>query len=83
MPDKWEDKGGTGRWKEYVNSETGESSLKIHKLRTVWQSCPKGECYFILTDSGKRECTCSKCGSIKRFILGMQNLVDGEIVFMR
>jgi len=79
----WELKGGTGRWKEYINSETGESSIKEHQLKTVWQSCPKGKCHFELTDSPKRECTCQNCGAITNFILGMQSLVKGKIVTIR
>jgi len=36
----WEQAGeDQGRWTEYVNSETGESSIKTHKLKVVWKSC--------------------------------------------
>lgn len=79
----WDYKQGEGRWQEHINSETGESSIKEHTLKTVWQSCPKGECYFELTDSPKRECTCNKCGSVRTFIVGLQSLVDGKIVDLR
>jgi len=69
-------------WNVYEN-ENGESSLKTHTLKTVWQSCPKDECFYELTDSPKREVTCTKCGSITTFIVGPQALVDGKIVSLR
>lgn len=81
MSDKWELKKETadkGRWKEYINSETGESSIKLHTLRTVWQSCDKNDHDYILT--GNREVTCEKCGFIKNFILGLQILRDKKLV---
>lgn len=83
MQDSWQYKGGEGRWKEYVNSDTGESSIKEHKLKTVWQSCPKGECVYELSDPARRECTCTKCGSVTYFTLGMSKLIDGKIVNLR
>lgn len=75
--------GGQGLWQDIENPETGEHSLKQHTLKTIWESCPKGECYFELTDSPKRECTCNKCGSIRTFIVGLQALVDGKITDLR
>lgn len=83
MSDRWQYKGGEGRWKEYVNSDTGESTIKEHKLKTVWQSCPKGECIFELSDPRTRECTCTKCGSVTYFVLGMSKLLEGKIVNLR
>lgn len=83
MEDKWQHKGGTGRWKEWVNSDTGESSLKTHALKTVYQSCPTDQCHFELTNSAARECTCVKCGRIEHFIVGLQALIDGKIVTVR
>ena len=71
-----------GLWNIYED-DAGNSSLATHTPKTVWTSCPKGECHFELTDSPKRECTCTKCGSIVFFVLGMQNLVDGKIVDLR
>jgi len=83
MSDNWEYKGGSGRWKEYVNSDTGESTIKEHKLKTVWQSCPRNECTYELTNPRTRECTCTKCGAITYFVLGMSKLVEGKIVPLR
>lgn len=82
----WELKKGTednGRWKEYINSDTGESSIKEHKLKTIWISCPPKKCYYELTNPSTRECTCTKCGSIYNFVLGMQILQNGKIVNLR
>ncbi len=70
-------------WQEQKDPETGESSIKEHKLKTVWQSCKKGDCYFELTNSPTRECTCNKCGSVTYFVLGMQILKDGKIISLK
>lgn len=92
MADQWEFKQNIapadapesvkGLWNEYVN-DRGESSITTHELKTVWQSCPKGECYFELTDSARRECTCNKCGAIAYFVVGLQKLQDGKIISVR
>lgn len=71
-----------GLWNVHED-EHGNSTLRTHTPRVVWQSCPKNRCYFELTDSPKRECTCRKCGSIVYFVLGIQNLIDGKIVNLR
>lgn len=72
-----------GLWNVYEN-ERGESSLKIHTPKTVWESCPTlDDCYFELTDSPKRELTCKHCGRHTTFIVGLQALVDGKIVTVR
>lgn len=71
-----------GLWNVYED-DTGKSTLETHELKTIWQSCPKDECYFELTNSPRRECTCNKCGSIAHFVLGMQALIDGKIVSLR
>jgi hypothetical protein len=75
----WIQKGDDkGRWTEYVNTETGESSIKEHKLKVVWRSCKPDKHYFELT--GNREATCSKCGFVRNFVLGLEKLEDGKIV---
>jgi len=74
----WEQAGeDQGRWTELVNSETGESSIKTHKLKVVWKSCKPDNHVFELT--GNREVTCKKCKMIKPFILGQEVLVDGKL----
>jgi len=83
MQDNWKFKGGEGRWKKYINTLTGESTIKEHKLKTVWTSCPRGECYFELTNPGTRECTCRKCGAIQTFVVGISRLIDGKIINLR
>lgn len=66
-----------GLWNVYEN-ERGESTLQVHELKTVWESCKPGECYFEITDSGKREATCKHCGKILNFIVGIDILKDGK-----
>lgn len=89
---KWQYKGNVappeaskevkGLWNEYINQD-GESTVKQHELKTVWESCPPGECYFVLDNPRTRTCTCKKCGCHAAFVLGMQTLVDGEIISLR
>jgi len=67
-----------GRWNEYKNLETGESSIKEHKLKVVWRGCKGGKHKFELT--GNRECTCKKCGFIRTFVLGIEKFENGGFV---
>ena len=60
-----------GIWTEYVNEETGESSIKVHKLKTVWKSCGNKSHDFELT--GNRELTCKKCKFVLTFTPGKDN----------
>lgn len=69
-------------WDVYEN-ELGESSLTIHEPKLVWQSCKTKDHLFELTNSGRRECTCIKCGFITTFIVGLQKLIDGKIINLR
>lgn len=71
-----------GLWNVYEN-ERGESSLRIHTPKTVWESCLPKDHYYELTNSPRRELTCTKCGSTTTFIVGMQALVEGKIVSLR
>lgn len=71
-----------GLWNVYEN-ERGESSLKIHEPRLVWQSCESNDHFFELTNPGRRECTCKKCQFMTTFIVGLQALVDGKIIDVR
>ena len=71
-------KGDKGRWNEFINDKTGESSIKEHVLKTIWKGCEKGDHYFELT--GNRELTCNKCGFGRDFVLGLETLKDGKIV---
>ena len=67
-----------GLWNEYVNDQTGESSIKEHKLKKVWTSCKEKEHEFELT--ADREVTCNKCGYVKNFIVGFEKFENGKIV---
>lgn len=69
-------------WNVYEN-ELGQSSLKIHEPKVIWQSCENNDHYFELTNSGRRECTCKHCKVITTFIVGLQQLVDGKIINIR
>lgn len=77
----WEFKGGTGIWKEYVNSETGESSIKEIKTKVIKRFCKNH--YFKITDPNKREVTCTKCGVVSNYVLGFHKVVKGKVVPIR
>jgi hypothetical protein len=79
----FEYKGGEGLWQQWVDPETGKSSLEEHTLKTVWESCENNNHFFEIKDPRKREATCSKCGLIKFFVLGIQTIKNGEIVTLR
>jgi hypothetical protein len=75
----WEQVGeNQGRWTEFKDSETGESSIKEYKLKVVWRSCKPDDHVFEL--SGNREVTCTKCKMIKPFVLGQEVLKDGKLI---
>ncbi len=65
-----------GIWNVY--EVDGVSSLKEHKLKTVWESCKPDDHYFEITNSPRREATCIHCKMIRNFILGIDVLTDGK-----
>jgi hypothetical protein len=77
----WEkvNKDEKGVWNEYVNTLTGESSIKEHKPKVVWKSCKKFEAHnFEVT--GNREWTCTKCNFKFIPIIGIHKLENGKII---
>lgn len=68
---------GSGLWQKYKNSVTGETSVKEHNLRKVWEACAD---HYFIEEGGSRNVKCRKCGFGKRYSLGMQKLVDGKLV---
>lgn len=75
----WDKVGGTGLWTEYVNEDTGETSLKEHKLKVVKQWCPKDAHDYRVTDMGKRLATCTKCKQELTFIIGKHQLEGDKV----
>lgn len=76
----WELKGGQGIWEELVNSDTGESSIRTHDLKTIRVFCKPEDHYFVPVTPESRECICSKCGQGAYYVLGAQFIVNGKIV---
>ena len=76
----WKQKGeNKGRWTEYVNQQTGESSIRHHKPKVVWKSCKSfDKHYFEWT--GNRELTCKHCQFIFHPVIGMQTVKDGKVI---
>lgn len=67
-----------GLWNEYINDVTGESSIKEHKPKIIWKGCKPEDHYWEMT--GNREITCKHCHQKSTFIVGLQKIVDGEII---
>lgn len=79
----WEQKGeDKGRWTEYINPNTGESSLKTHKPKLVKQWCPKGTHDYLISNIPKRIAECTKCQHEIRFRVGIDH-IDGNKVTVR
>lgn len=70
-----------GRWNELKNTDTGESSIKEHKLKVVWKGCKGGNHFFELSEN--REVTCNKCGFIRNFVLGIEKLEKGKLIELK
>lgn len=74
----WEDKIGQGIWTERVDDETGRSSIELHKLKPVWKSCPRDECFF--EEVEPRIAKCKKCGKLIPLVVGKDQIIDGKII---
>lgn len=73
----WEYKSGSGRWKNYVNPETGEQSIKEHAPRLVKTWC--SEHRFDNKIPANRVIECLDCGQEVTFVVGRHILKDGRI----
>lgn len=73
----WELVEGQGLWQKYKNNVTGETSVKEHELKKVWQSCSN---HFFVEEGSSRNVKCKYCGLGKRYVLGMQKLDNGKLV---
>lgn len=79
----WEQVGPDNKiWTEYENKDTGERSIKEHKLRVVKTWCPKDTHDYRLLDGRKHTALCTKCDHETTFILG-KDLVEGDKVTIR
>lgn len=76
----WKTKEGTegdGRWKEEINTDTGESSIKIHSPKLVALFCNPNDHNFNLDG---RVATCLICGKEVDFVPGLHKMDGGKIV---
>lgn len=76
----WEHKSGDGRWKNHVNTETGEQSVKEHKLKVVQTWCAKDQHDYRITDVKKRIAECSKCKQEVIFVVGKHEIIDDKVL---
>jgi hypothetical protein len=76
----WQQKGPDKKiWTEYVNDDTGESSIKDHTLKVVKQWCAKDTHNYKITDASKRIAVCTKCDHETTFIVG-KDTIEGNFV---
>lgn len=76
----WSDSNkGDGIWKERINQETGESSIKEHTLKVVKVWCLPKDHVFSDPIGGDREIVCKLCGYTAKFILGHHELKNGKL----
>lgn len=61
-----------GLWVESVDPITGESSLRTHTPRKIWQRCTS--CIYDTFIPPSREISCLVCGQSVRFIVGMHRI---------
>lgn len=70
---------GSGLWRKYVDKETGDSSIKEHKLKLVKSWCPSGKHVYDETIPPNRQIECKACGQETTFIVGYHELVNGHL----
>jgi hypothetical protein len=75
----WTKKGGKGLWSEYVNEQTGETSIEEHQPKVIKTWCPNGKHDFRVVDMNKRLAVCSKCDQEINFIIGKHEVKDGKV----
>lgn len=80
---QWKYKGGKGLWREYINPETKESSIKNIEPTLIKQYCKANKHYFVQVSPSSRDCVCKKCGIGATYILGLQKLVNGKIISLQ
>ena len=83
MANNWKYKGNSTRpgnplWDEYINEDTGESTMKEYHLK---KSSHFDKChhYWKLIDS-LGNVQCGKCGLGKRIVWGIEFVKNGKIV---
>lgn len=76
----WDKKGGRGLWTEYVNDKTGESSIKEHDVKPIKKWCAKDKHDYRITNMGKREAECSKCGQTINFTVGKDTIKGDKVL---
>ncbi len=69
---------GDPKWDEYVDPDTGESTLEVHEPKNI-PLCAPGDHIFYLIDANGNV-ACEKCPMGTRIIYGKQELVEGKII---
>lgn len=73
-------KGGQGLWREYVDTNTGESTIQYHKTKPINHVCSDGEHIFELDNPKSRYIVCRKCGLGLVLNIAYYKLQDGKLV---
>jgi hypothetical protein len=73
----WDYVDGSGIWKRYKNSVTGEDSIKEHEPRVVKQWCLS---HTIAGDiPATRLVRCADCGQEIKYVVGYHQLTNGKL----
>ena len=75
--------GGEGRWKDWINPETGEHSVKNHELKVVQTWCEPDKHYYEHISPSSRQVICKHCKQETYYVLGPYQLIDGKIVAVK
>lgn len=76
---KWKYKEGKGIWKNYVNEDTGEQTIKRYTPRKITKFDECEEHFFGRVDSyGNTQC--KHCGFGQKIVWGKQLIEEGKIV---
>lgn len=64
-----------------TNPATNETNTFELALKNVFKQC--AECKYKVTDMGKRECACVKCGHTRIFVVGRDEIKDDMSVMYK
>jgi hypothetical protein len=86
MENKWKFKGNTTNpskpiWNEYVNTETGESTLQEHKPVNIMSAVGCDHHFERIDTSGNIQCRSCKVGM--RIIAGLHELENGKVINLK
>jgi hypothetical protein len=75
--------GGTGKWMNFRNLQTGEETVKTHNPKKIskWDTCEHQGNWKLIDSNGNIQCT--KCGFGQRIVWGKQIVKKGKLLNLR